>query len=308
MSGRVIAGRIADAKVYRLEVPLGQDLTEAIPDGRLWLQIKIDGPLSEVAIHTRIVEDLARIAAGHWKSICGEAACDVWTIRASRLVKAGGLPLPDGFSQDEHLSRLASLDWRLAERISAINPEMQIATEGEAAILCLAAEWLASRTNCPVVLLTTRFKGAQEPERLRSLPRWMPALPSSSVTGTVTIVRDIGKPHSLSESEQHLGRAIEGDSELSRLFELNRVIEIGSGHKVRIDLLWRAGRIAVELDNFALHGTETAFHSDRQRDFELVVSGYVVLRITDDEVFEDTNRVLEKIRTLVRFRRTELGL
>jgi very-short-patch-repair endonuclease len=70
-----------------------------------------------------------------------------------------------------------------------------------------------------------------------------------------------------------------------------------------VDLLWSEGRLAIEVDGFELHGTETVFRSDRERDFELMAAGYMVLRITDDEIFQDVARVLEKIRILIQLRR-----
>jgi very-short-patch-repair endonuclease len=158
-----------------------------------------------------------------------------------------------------------------------------------------AAEWLSSQTSAPVILGFPRSWTPIEDTRLST--RWTPS-------GTVSVVDwSVGQPHHFSNSEHRLATAIGEDAELRALFAFNRTLRTNSGTTAKVDLLWLEGRLAIEVDGFELHGTETAFRSDRQRDFELIAAGYTVLRLTDDEIFQDVARVLEKIRTLVRLRR-----
>jgi very-short-patch-repair endonuclease len=42
-----------------------------------------------------------------------------------------------------------------------------------------------------------------------------------------------------------------------------------------------------------------AFVHDRHRDYELAMSGYTVLRLTNDEIAQDLEKAIEKIRDLV---------
>jgi very-short-patch-repair endonuclease len=42
------------------------------------------------------------------------------------------------------------------------------------------------------------------------------------------------------------------------------------------------------------------------RDYELALSGYTVLRLANDEVVQDFGRAIEKIRDLVRLRRSQM--
>jgi very-short-patch-repair endonuclease len=49
---------------------------------------------------------------------------------------------------------------------------------------------------------------------------------------------------------------------------------------IEIDCLWERERVAVELDGAAVHGTDRAFHRDRERDRILVAEGYQTLRVT----------------------------
>ena len=60
--------------------------------------------------------------------------------------------------------------------------------------------------------------------------------------------------------------------------------------------------MVVEVDGYRWHSDPQTFRQDRHRDYELVVTGYLVLRLTHDEVMEDPALALEKIRDLVAFR------
>lgn len=115
-----------------------------------------------------------------------------------------------------------------------------------------------------------------------------------------------GRPHPLSALEQRLARLIEADAELAPLFGFNLPVETVRGSRPRVDLLWAEGRLVVELDGYADHGTRAAFQRDRHRDFELALSGYAVLRLANDEIAQDCWLALEKIRDLVRHRRQVL--
>ncbi len=80
-----------------------------------------------------------------------------------------------------------------------------------------------------------------------------------------------GRPHPLSALEQRLARLIEADAELAPLFGFNLPVETVRGSRPRVDLLWAEGRLVVELDGYADHGTRAAFQRDRHRDFELTL-------------------------------------
>ena len=54
------------------------------------------------------------------------------------------------------------------------------------------------------------------------------------------------------------------------------------------------------------HGSRSSFARDRHRDYELMLSGYVVLRLANDEIAQDCEKALEKIRDLARLRRRTL--
>jgi very-short-patch-repair endonuclease len=70
-----------------------------------------------------------------------------------------------------------------------------------------------------------------------------------------------------------------------------------------VDLVWADGKVIVEVDGYQYHSNRQAFSADRRRDYELTVSGYLVLRLPHDEVMDDVELALEKIRDMVHFRR-----
>ncbi|QDV66587.1 hypothetical protein Poly24_02740 [Rosistilla carotiformis] len=115
----------------------------------------------------------------------------------------------------------------------------------------------------------------------------------------------LGRPHPGSPGEQFLARALANDRSLAGMFEFNvRVLGVrGSSHVV--DLLWRIGKVVVEVDGFRFHSREEEFRKDRFRDYELLISGYLVLRLPHDEVIADPLLAIEKIRDVVNFRIAE---
>jgi very-short-patch-repair endonuclease len=112
----------------------------------------------------------------------------------------------------------------------------------------------------------------------------------------------IGRPHPFSPAEQKLALALAADAELAPLFTFNQPVRTVADTRYIIDVLWDLGRIAVEIDGYRVHSSETAFARDRHRDYELVLSDYLVLRMPHDEVIANVGCAINKIRNLVRFR------
>jgi very-short-patch-repair endonuclease len=56
----------------------------------------------------------------------------------------------------------------------------------------------------------------------------------------------------------------------------------------RVDFLWRAQRIAVEVEGFAYHRSRSSFQADRRRDADLLTrAGVVVIRLTVPMILGD---------------------
>ena len=69
-----------------------------------------------------------------------------------------------------------------------------------------------------------------------------------------------------------------------------------AGGRCRVDCLWPAQRLIVELDGRETHDTDSAFEDDRDRDGDLVAAGYRVLRFTYDMVRRRPDVVERRLR------------
>jgi very-short-patch-repair endonuclease len=115
----------------------------------------------------------------------------------------------------------------------------------------------------------------------------------------------LGRPHPASPAELALHAAIEADAELSGGFAYNAPVRGGSGRRLVVDVLERAGDLVVEVDGFRFHASRRRFADDRHRDFELLAVGRRVLRLTADEILADVPRALDKIRAVRAPRRAD---
>jgi very-short-patch-repair endonuclease len=181
------------------------------------------------------------------------------------------------------------------------------------AVIVHALEWIARHAPCGVVALFADLPNSEPPfdRILYGARQVVPAKAggdrrdAEAGAGPLWIAPWRGSPHPLSDIERRLAAALEGDSELAPLFAFNRCVATVRGSRPRVDLVWMAGRLVVELDGYGSHGNRAAFIYDRQRDYELSLSGYTVLRLANDEVEQDCGKAIDKIRDLVRLRRQQ---
>jgi very-short-patch-repair endonuclease len=89
---------------------------------------------------------------------------------------------------------------------------------------------------------------------------------------------------------------------LAGLFRFNIRVATRNGNKYLVDLVWTEGKIIIEVDGYEFHSDRGTFSGDRRRDYELIISGYLVIRLPQDEVVEDVGLAVEKIRDVVLFR------
>jgi len=71
------------------------------------------------------------------------------------------------------------------------------------------------------------------------------------------------------------------------------------GTRYRIDAVWRAQRLAVEVDGRATHMTARRFETDRRRDIDLQREGWCVARFTWRRLRDDPRSVVADIRALL---------
>jgi very-short-patch-repair endonuclease len=63
-----------------------------------------------------------------------------------------------------------------------------------------------------------------------------------------------------------------------------------------VDFLWRERRFVVETDSYLYHRGEMAFQDDRRRDLGLMRLGYRVLRLSEQQIDEEPDRVGETLK------------
>jgi very-short-patch-repair endonuclease len=66
--------------------------------------------------------------------------------------------------------------------------------------------------------------------------------------------------------------------------------------------MWFGGKIAVEIDGYRFHSSRSDFANYRHRDYELQLSGYLVLRLTHESVMADIELAIDKIRDMAKLR------
>lgn len=109
-----------------------------------------------------------------------------------------------------------------------------------------------------------------------------------------------GRPHPGSPAELTLAAALESTADLARCFLYNHRVRTVFQSEPVVDLVHSIRPLCVEVDSYRFHTGRAAFARDRQRDFELMATGRVVLRLTHGEITRDVGAAIEKIRAILR--------
>lgn len=80
--------------------------------------------------------------------------------------------------------------------------------------------------------------------------------------------------------------------------EANRLLRLRD-RWIEADLLWPAPRLIVELDGWSAHGNPDAFQADRQRDVELQLAGWRVVRLTWSDITRREATTMQRLRALL---------
>lgn len=249
-------------------------------------------------------ESLLHIAAN-------AGALPSWTSQAWDDCERNCLPLPDGFAQSASIKHLALAidpdDLTVVFAVDEADSE-DLRLDG----ICRVAQWLAAHTHARIcVLLDRSLRNSQELASIDYEPLvWMTGnIEDSDVSGVTGHENKLrvwpvaGKPHPLSPGEQRLSRALEEDPLLAHVFRFNCPVTTSLGQVYFVDLLAEAEKAIVEIDGYTHHSNRVAFSVDRQRDYELQTSGFLVLRIPHDELMHNLNWCMEKVRRFILFRR-----
>lgn len=306
-----LAGRIAGLEPGERLVVLGlgrEGLGTILSrtSGRSALLAACEAPLTAAALIERLLDDLAELALALWPRWHGReeadpapadpAPVDPWLKAASKRARLGHPPRLRRMAREVELVRL----------LGAIDParlvlvwEVDPASAQRARPVVEAVEWCARHGAAVVTVLTVAPPETAPYDRLLYgalvLAREEPA-------AAARFIAPVG-PHHASATERQVAAALERDADLAGLFVCNAAVPVGSwGGQVRVDLLCRAHRVAVELDG-PEHRAEPKFGNDRHRDYELLTAGYFVLRLTNEQVAADLSLCIEKIRAVVALRR-----
>ncbi len=178
--------------------------------------------------------------------------------------------------------------------------------------LARAAEWLASQASVAVILVVPEaWRGKAELDVVGyDAITWESSefseqdeLPLPLVGPRILVEPTVGVPHPASRAEQRLFDSLQQDQSLGRLFCFNRRVIAFQGQPYRVDLLCSEHRIVVEIDGNE-HRSPRKYREDRDRDYRLLLAGYLTLRLTNEDVFGDIALVMEKLRNVVGLRKS----
>ena len=265
------------------------------------LPVARDGGPNAPAILDRLLDDLAALALMRWPRWHGAAGdADPWLKAASRRAAHGLPPRFRRMARERELVRLTNvIDPGGVVLVWQVDPSSSL----RAGPTIEAFEWCA-RHGAPVVAALPAFPPEGAPYDRILYQAFVFA--RAEVPAAKRFIASAGTHHA-SETERQVAAALEQDAELAGLFACNAPVPIGAwGGTARVDLLCAAHRIVVELDG-PEHRAEPKFGNDRHRDYELLTAGYLVLRLTNEQVAADLSLVVEKIRAVIRLRRGANG-
>ncbi len=313
------------------------DALDVAEDGPLALLL----PLERIAPADALIEDLARhlahVALRCWPVWYGDV--DFSGLKRDTLgrnevrlkLAAAAVDRPQlsqqwaraavALAQDRRPPRPARAHWsiEIIQLCLAIHPSglvivfdaQALPGPAEAQALVHALELVAAKALAAVVVLCAtlpdfvppydRILGDAVTVRPTSRPVRSYAVEDDDEQAAVGLVPVSGRPHPLSAVEKRVAQAIAAAPDLAPLFHCNQVVVTVRGSRPKVDLLWREGGLVVELDGYADHSRRDSFVSDRHRDYELTLSGYTVLRLANDEVHQDVEKAIDKIRDVVAY-------
>ena len=193
--------------------------------------------------------------------------------------------------------------------------------------LARATEWVAREANLPVLLLVPKplgdakaldsinFGAVEFAEEMAAEATDSELQSEQAVIGAaqpkptanrrcsrLAIHPFLDRPHPDSQGEQLLWAKLRADEELAKLFRCNQWAATVCGTSYLVDFVWHSGKLIVEVDGYYWHSSQYRFSFDRRRDFELHLSGHIVMRLPHDEVVADVESAVKKIRRMVQMR------
>ena len=158
------------------------------------------------------------------------------------------------------------------------------------------SEWLANRARIGVWLTGVPLNSVDWLASATVVSQPGPVVPGAPVV--------VGTPHPASAIEAALESALaKHDWAAGRRWNHSYQSHV-LRNPVRLDLLWPDERCVVEIDG-PEHRAPLRFEADRQRDVQLQLDGYAVLRFTNARIHHDVEAVVQQIGTFIRARRRD---
>jgi hypothetical protein len=261
------------------------------------LTVAHGGAASAPAILDGLLDDLAALALLRWPLWQNDRSdADPWMEAAS---KRAALGLPPRFRRTARELELVRLTKVIDPAGVVLIWEVDPVSALRAGPAIDAIEWCARHGGPVVVAFPATPPEATPYDRMLY---GAVTFGRNEVPAAQRFIAPAGTHHA-SETERQVAAALEQDGDLSRLFVCNAPVPIGDwGGTARVDLFCAEHRIVVELDG-PEHRAEPKFGNDRHRDYELLTAGYLVLRLTNEQVAADLPLAIEKIRAVVQLRR-----
>lgn len=270
------------------------------------LQPDLADAATVTAMIGRVLDHLADVAQArwpHWNEAARLASprplLSTWRRAAARLVLADRRPRFPQLARETEMAHLLSVlpGLVLLVEVDPLDPD-------RATPLVATLEWCCRHGAGAVAVLSEPPAPESPWDRLLSRVVTMerpPVEPASRRPVAVTCVAASGG----SLVERRMREALLATPDLAGLFEDQVTLRLGSlGPTPRVDMVWHDGKVMVELDG-PEHGRDPTYAADRHRDYELLVAGYLVLRLTNAEVELDLGRSLDKVRRVVDLRRAQ---
>ena len=262
----------------------------------LLLRLDLSGIIGHTAAIARILDDLAALALAAWPA-WPEAKLSSWGRAAERVTAAGRAPRFRSLAAELQFPELLAAAGApiLMFPLDPLRPE-------RAAPLIAALEWCCRYGAAAVAVLAEPPVPGPPWDRVLHGALLLHAAPESPGDRLVP-PQPVSKGPIGSAVEKRMRAALAADPEIAGLFDDEVTLSLGLlGPTPRVDLLWREGKVVVELDG-PEHERNPTYAADRNRDYELLVAGYLVLRLTNAEVELDLARSLDKVRRVVALRR-----
>ncbi len=240
------------------------------------------------------VVQLQRATAAQMLALIDEWRLDPdrpWLTAARRLAGAGLLPIAPAYDPASNLAEYRRLLPHYAFRIEMGLGEAWNFSAHSPTAVERSLRWI-SEILYPEILIFVPAPNS---------PAELPEPQLNNPEPEIIAAPPRGQPHPLSPSEQKLASSIRSDSAFASLFHFNAMVPVSPVVRPCVDLLWPEGKLVVEIDDSS-HWRKEKYAADRQRDFDLLAAGYLVLRITAEEVLFDTPKAVEKIRICVNLR------